>query len=232
MAATTGLIVDPTALSDAVPLALDRALTTLRTNPDALSTANSSGIVNTLVLLRSAPPGTLAVQRASIEALLAATDTLGDTTRAQAAKLKNLIQQASGRRPVAYIQIANEAQRPMALALAERFQEFGYDTPALEMVGDRAPEHTELRVQGKSERGYARWMARIVGRLTNQGNGGKAPGFSTLRNAKPATDTYEVWLGRTLCASGQPLAPGCQGTVQQAFKPKAGAELGYRAPAG
>ncbi len=214
VAATTGLIVDPTALSDAVPLALDRALKTLRSNPVALSTANSSGIVNTLVLLRSAPPGTLAVQQAPIEALLAATDTLGDTTRAQADKLKNLMRQTSGRRPVAYIQVANEAQRPMALALAERFQEFGYDTPALEMVGDRAPEHTELRVQGKSEHGYARWMARVVGRITNQANGGKAPGLATLRNARPATDTYEVWLGRTLCAPGQPLAPGCQGTVQ------------------
>lgn len=214
VAATTSLIVDPTALSDAVPLALDRALKALQSNPDALSTANSSGIVNTLVLLRSASPGTLAVQRASIEALLAATDTLGDTTRAQAGKLKNLIQQASGRRPVAYIQIANEAQRPMALTLAERFQEFGYDTPALELVGDRAPEHTELRVQGKSERGYARWMARAVARIINQANGGKAPGLATLRNARPATDTYEVWLGRTLCVPRQPLAPGCQGTAQ------------------
>ena len=64
---------------------------------------------------------------------------------------------------MAYVQIANDAQRPMAQALVERFHGFGYDTPAVELVGDRAPDHTEIRVQGKSERGYARWMARIVG---------------------------------------------------------------------
>ncbi len=212
--ATTGLIVDPIALSDAVPLALDKALQALHSTSPALNTANSSGIVNTLVLLRSAAPGTLAVQRASIEALLAATEALGDTTRAQADKLRAVMQQAAGRRPVAYIQIANEAQRPMAQALAERFRGFGYDTPGLELVGDRAPDNTEIRVQGKSERGYARWVARVVGQIANQANGGKAPSLTTLRNAKPATDTYEIWLSRTLCAPDQPLAPGCQGTTQ------------------
>ena len=212
--ATTGLIVDPIALSDAVPLALDKALQALRSTSPALTTANSSGIVNTLVLLRSAPPGTLAVQRASIEALLVATEALGDTTRAQADKLRVAMQQATGRRPVAYIQIANEAQRPMAQALAERFRGFGYDAPGLELVGNRAPDNTEIRVQGKSERGYARWVARVVGQIANQANGSKAPSLTTLHNAKPATDTYEIWLSRTLCAPEQPLAPGCQGTAQ------------------
>lgn len=212
--ATTGLIVDPIALSDAVPLALDKALQALHSTSPALTTANSSGIVNTLVLLRSAPPGTLAVQRAPIETLLVATEALGDTTRAQADKLRVLLQQTAARRPVVYLQIANEAQRPMAQALAQRFREFSYDVPGLELVGNRAPDNTEVRVQGKSERGYARWVARVVGQIANQSHGGKAPVLGTLRNARPATDTYEVWLGRTLCAPGNELAPGCQGTVQ------------------
>lgn len=212
--ATTGLIVDPIALSDAVPLALDKALQALHSTSPALTTANSSGIVNTLVLLRSAPPGTLVVQRASIEALLVATEALGDTTRAQADKLRVVMQQAAARHPVVYIQIANEAQRPMAQALAQRFREFGYDVPGLELVGNRASDNTEIRVQGKSERGYARWVARVVGQIANQANGGKAPSLTTLRNARPATDTYEIWLSRTLCAPERPLAPGCQGTVQ------------------
>ena len=69
-------------------------------------------------------------------------------------------------------------------------------------------------MQGKSERGYARWVAKVVGEIANRSHGGTAPSLSTLRNAKPATDTYEVWLGRTLCAPGSDLAPGCQGTVQ------------------
>ncbi|MEP6964751.1 MAG: TIR domain-containing protein [Polaromonas sp.] len=214
VAATTGLIVDPIALSDAVPLALDKALQALHSTSPALTAANSSGIVNTLVLLRSAPPGTLAAQRVSIEALLMATEGLGDTTRAQADKVRGLMQQAAGRRPVIYLQIANEAQRPMAQALAQRFRDFGYDVPGLELVGVRAPDNTEVRVQGKSERGYARWVAGVVGQIANRSNGGKAPSLSTLHNAKPATDTYEVWLGRTLCAPGSELAPGCQGTVQ------------------
>jgi len=106
---------------------------------------------------------------------------------------------------VSYIQIANEAQRPIADAMAARFRSFGYDAPAIEMVGDRAPGRTELRVQGKSDRGYARWIAKVIAEVS-----GSAAAASTLRGAAPHADTYEIWLDRDLCApAGRQLA-GCR----------------------
>ncbi|APW38025.1 hypothetical protein RD110_13160 [Rhodoferax koreense] len=208
VSATTGLIVDAPALSDAVPLALDKALGLLQAGTP-LDNAASSGIVNTLVLLQSASPGTLTVERAGVEALLAATRPLGETTRAQAARVQLLLNQAADRQPVAYLQIADEVQRPLAEALAARLRKFGYQVPGIEMVGERAPAATEVRAQGKSDQGFARWISRAVGEL-----GGQPARLSTLRNARPTTDTYEVWLGRGLCAPGTPAAPGCKGTVQ------------------
>jgi tetratricopeptide (TPR) repeat protein len=206
IAATTGLIVEAPALSDAAPLALEKALATLRRGP-SLDTAASSGIVNTLVLLQSALPGTLQAQREPIEALLAATQAMGETTRAQAARLGALLQQSTGKKPVAFLQIANEQQRPIAEALAERFRNFGYEVPAIASAGERAPQRTELRVQGRSERGFARWLLRVVGELA-----GADAEVQTLRAARPGGDTYEVWLGKDLCATD--VVPGCAGTAR------------------
>ena len=210
VAATTGLIVDGEALSDAAPLALRKALDTFtQAQGGTLASAASSGVVNTLVLLRSASPATLKLNRPLIDALLEQVQTLGATSREQAAALKALVDQTAQRRPLVYLQIANEAQRPLAEALARRFATAGYDVPALEVVGDKAPARSEVRAQGKSERGLARWVLRVVGDLAGQ------PAVpASLRNARPSTDTYEVWLGRDLCATGQPAAPGCQGTAR------------------
>jgi len=203
--ATTGLIVDPDALSDAAPLAIAKALAVLRAGGGALPASAASGVVNTLVLLQSAPPGTLVANRASIEALVDAAGAVGETTRQQAAKVAGLLAAAPQRRPVAYLQIANEAQRPLAEALAAKLRSFGYDAPGIELVGSRAPQRTEVRVQGNSERGYARWVGRNVDTIT-----GAAPKFSTLRNAKPKVDTYEIWLARDLCQPGGTMIDGCK----------------------
>ena len=207
--ATTSLVIDPDAVSDAVPLALARALDTLRARggAGALTQSGSSGIVNTLVLLQSALPATLEAQRRPIEDLLAATQSLGEHTRQHAARVSELLQRAATRKPVAYIQIANEAQRPIADAMATRFRTFGYDAPAIESVGARAPSRTELRVQGKSDRGLARWIAKVIGETT-----GEAPAVSTLRNARPSADAFEVWLDRDLCANGGRQVAGCKAT--------------------
>ncbi len=202
--ATTSLVVDPEALSDAVPLAVDKALAALR-GPGTLSVGASSGVVNTLVLLQSALPGTLVQHRRAIEELLAAAAPIGDYTRQQAAKVRELLQQAAGRKPIAYIQIANEAQRPLAEAVAVRMRSFGYDAPAIELVGERAPAATELRVQGKSDRSYARWVTKAVAELTEG-----QPSVSLLRNARPQRDTYEIWLGRDLCAPGGRQLAACK----------------------
>ncbi len=200
--ATTSLVVDPEAISDAVPLAVAKALDVLRAG--AAAPGDASGIVNTLVLLQTALPGTLQSHRAQIVELLAATRSSGETTRAHAARVRELLELAATRRAVTFIQIANEAQRPIATALAARFERFGYDSPGIELVGNRAPSRIELRVQGKSDRGFARWLERVVGEIAD-----RAPAVVTLRNASPKVDTYEIWLDRALCAPGGRMLPAC-----------------------
>jgi hypothetical protein len=204
--ATTSLVLDPQALSDAVPFAVRKASQVLKGGPAGLGASASSGVVNTLVLLQSALPGTLKVNRSEIEQLLDAAEPLGDYTAKQAGKVRELLRQAATRHPVAYLQIANEAQRPIAEALALKLRSFGYEAPAIELVGARAPETTQVRVQGKSDRSYARWVAKVVGEAVNA-----HPATSGLHNAKPKTDTYEIWLGRSLCAPGGLAVAGCKG---------------------
>jgi TIR domain/TPR repeat len=203
--ATTSLVLDPQALSDAVPIAIARALQVASAGPSGMNAAASSGLINTLVLLQSALPGTLQVNRAAIEELLAAALPLGDYTALQAGKVRELLKQAGTRHPLAYIQIANEAQRPIAEALALKMRSFGYDSPGIELVGERAPEVTQLRVQGKSDRSYARWVRKVVAQAVNA-----QPAVSALRNAKPGVDSYEIWLGRQLCAPGGRVLATCK----------------------
>jgi hypothetical protein len=191
VSATTRLVVEPEDLSDAVPIAVARALQALRAPP--LAARESSGVINTLVLLQSALPGTLTSHRGEIEELLAAADGAGDYTRQQAAKVRQQLQQALQRKPVGYLQIANEAQRPMADRIVQRLRASGYAAPAVEVVGARAPAHTELRVQGKSDRAYSRWIAKVINDVT-----GATAAVSPLRSAQPKVDTYEIWLGRDL----------------------------------
>ena len=202
--ATTSLVLDRQALSDAVPIAVKKATQVLKNGLAGLDASASSGVVNTLVLLQSALPGTLLGNRQAIEALLGAAEPLGDYTAKQAGKVRDLLGQAAARRPVAYLQIANEAQRPIAEALAARLRSFGYEAPGIELVGDRAPDATQVRVQGKSDRSYARWVRKIVAEAIDA-----QPASSGLRNAKPRTDTYEIWLGRALCAPGGRRVAGC-----------------------
>ena len=191
ISATTGLLVEPDDLSDAVPIAVARALQALRAPP--LVPRESSGVINTLVLLQGALPATLASNRAGIEELLAAADGAGDYTRQQAAKVRQQLQQALQSKPVGYLQIASEAQRPMAARIVARLRAAGYAAPAIELVGTRAPARTELRVQGRSDRAYARWVGKLITDVT-----GATPVVSPLRSAQPKVDTYEIWLGRDL----------------------------------
>ena len=195
IAATTTLVTEPDLLSDAVPLAVDKALNRLDADQGKLSAAVQSGVVNTLVLLQNALPGTLVVNRPDIERLLKRAAPIGKYTATQAEKVQALLNDAAERRPMAFIQIANEAQRPMAEALAVRLRAAGYDAPAIERVGAaRAPASSQIRVQGKSDRGFARWLAKVVGEAD-----GEAVAVQTLRNAKPRTDTFEIWFDRDLC---------------------------------
>ena len=201
--ATTSLVIDPDLISDAVPLAVGAALERLDASHGKLTTALQSGVVNTLVLLQQASPATLLVNRADIERLLKRASPTGKFTAAQAEKVQAQINAAADQRPVAFIQIANEAQRPIAEALAVRLRAAGYDAPGIELVAGRSPSRSEVRVQGKSERGFARWLAKVV----RDADGETVP-VQTLRNAKPATDTFEIWFDRDLCTA-QRTVPQC-----------------------
>ncbi len=206
ISATTSLVVDPELLSDAVPLAVAQAQAVLARPRSTLAGADTSGVVNTLVLLQSALPGTLELNRGAITLLIASARSLGPTTRQHADKVSELLKTAAQRRPLAYLQIAAEAQRPIAQALALRFEAAGYESPPIEVVGNRAPARTEVRVQGKSERGFARWVTKLVTEAVEA-----EPRVSTLRAARPQADTYEIWLARDLCAPGGRALAACAG---------------------
>ena len=81
----------------------------------------------------------------------------------------------------------------------------GYAAPGIELVGDRAPLKTEVRVQGKSDRSYARWVTKVVAEVVDAQTSANA-----LRNAKPKTDTFEIWFDRALCAPGGRQLAGCK----------------------
>ena len=93
--------------------------------------------------------------------------------------------------------------RPIAEALAARLRSFGSEAPGIERVAGRAPDVAQVRVQGKSDRSYARLVRKIVADAIDA-----QPASSRLRNARPRTDTYEIWLGRALCAPGGRVVAG------------------------
>ena len=209
ISATTSLVLDPLALSDAVPIAVSIALAKAaqlaRGGQAGLDASASSGVINTLVLLQSALPGTLQVNRLAIAQLLDAAEPLGDYTALQVRKVRELQKAAASRNPVGYIQIANEAQRPIAQTLALRLRAFGYEAPGIELVGDRAPQRTEVRVQGKSDRSYARWVVKVVTEVVNA-----QVSTNALRNPRPNVDTFEIWFDRQLCAPDGRQLVGCK----------------------
>jgi hypothetical protein len=109
--------------------------------------------------------------------------------------------QRGERRPVAFIQIANEAQRPIAEALAVRLRVAGYEAAGIELVGARACEQ-QIACRAR-RRGFARWLAKVV----RDADGG-AVAVQALRNAAPSTDTFEIWFDRDLCTAERNL-PKC-----------------------
>ncbi len=204
IAATTTLVTSPDLLSDAVPIAVDEALARLAGGVNNMSAAAQSGVINTLVLLQSALPGTLSVNSAEIRRLLAQSRPIGAQTSAQADRVQTLLDAAGKLRPHAFIQIANESQRPIAESLAVRLRAAGYDTGAIELSAERAPSRSAVRVQGRSDRGFARWLAKVAGEAD-----GEVVAVQTLRNANPKIDTYEIWFDRDLCARGGRRLAGC-----------------------
>jgi tetratricopeptide (TPR) repeat protein len=205
ISATTSLIVDAALASDAAPLALKAALSIQRNMPgDAADRATAqSGVINTLVLLRSVSPMTLRKHADEVRTLIEVARPNGSQTAEIADEVADRLKTAMAQRPVAWIQIANEAQRPLAEQLAQRLRDAGYDAPGLENVGDRSPAtRSEIRTQGNSDQALARWEAHVMRKL-DLGD----PKLTVLRKASPKVDTYEIWFDRALCVTR--VVAGC-----------------------
>lgn len=205
LAASTALTIDPAAAAEALPSAVALARRALATAPQAESTAQ--GITSTLALLERASPASLRAVQPALRALLGelAASPLAGAQREAALRLSAALQRSFTRRPVAYLQIARESQRPIAERLAQRLADAGYATPGIELTGEaRAPARPSLRIQGASDPDLARWCQRALEEAAG------APAESAvLRRAQPPTDTYELWLDKTLCAPGGRQLPGC-----------------------
>jgi hypothetical protein len=203
LSAASALAIAPDLNSDTVPGAIDRAETSVLQHRGSPGVAQARQV--TLSLLQAASPLTLALNRQAILRLLDATAVLGPDARLAAEQVHKRVAAITRLpRPVVYLQIAHEAQRPVALQLAARLTADGWVTPELDVVHERAPERTEVRSQGTSHQGLARWLRQLTSETT-----GEAADLSPLRRAAPAGDVYEVWLDKDLCVAPKRLVPGC-----------------------
>ncbi|WP_374566262.1 TIR domain-containing protein [Ideonella sp.] len=205
LAASTSLTLDPAGAAEALPSAITQARRALSSAPQAEATRQ--GLDATLALLERASPSSLREVRAPLQALLGelAASPLAPSTAGAASRLTSAIERSAQRRPVAYLQIARESQRPIAQALAQRLAAAGYVTPAIELTGEaRAPAKPSLRVQGASDPDLARWCQKAL-----EDAAGAPVELAFLRRAQPATDTYEIWFDKALCAPGGRSLPAC-----------------------
>lgn len=205
LAASTSLTLDPSGAAEALPSAIAQARRALRSAPQA--DATRQGVEATLALLERASPSSLRAVQDPLQALLGELQAspLAAATSAATARLGSAVDSQSLRRPVAYLQIARESQRPIAESLAQRLAAAGYVTPSIEVTGEaRAPERPSLRAQGASDPALARWCQRLLEEAV-----GAPAELAYLRRAQPATDTYEIWFDKGLCAPGGRHLPTC-----------------------
>lgn len=205
LAASTSLTLDPAGAAEALPSAIAQARRALHSAPQAEATRQGLGA--TLALIERASPSSLREVQAPLQALLGelAASPLAPATAEASSRLASALERTAQRRPVAYLQIARESQRPIAQALAQRLAAAGYVTPAIELTGEaRAPTKPSLRVQGASDPDLARWCQKAL-----EDAAGAPVELVFLRRAQPATDTYEIWFDKALCAPGGRSLPAC-----------------------
>ncbi|HSI56721.1 MAG TPA: hypothetical protein VLA16_04140, partial [Ideonella sp.] len=203
LATTTALTLDPALAADTLPAAIRSATAALRSAPAADVT--QQGLASTLALLERASPSTLRENDGALQALLRTAAAAGGTVDASVQRLRGALARSQRSRPVVYIQIADERQRPVAQALIAQLAAAGYTTPAIENTGPaRAPDQPAVRSQGASDPDLARWCQRVLSAAV-----GAPASLGVLRNARATTDTYELWFDKALCAPGGRSAPGC-----------------------
>lgn len=192
-AAASELALRPALASDALAFLLPLAQAAARGEANE---AGRDGVLATLTVLQAASPATLREQAEATLPLLTAAPALGSVFAEAATRVRQATAQRVSRRPQVYLQLASDAQRPLAEKIAARMREAGYKVPAFEITGgQRAPERTQLRSQGASSLGLARWCAQATREDT-----GAPVVLQALRNARPDTDTFELWLARSLAA--------------------------------
>lgn len=197
MAATAGLIKDPAVFSDAVTLALQRALA-MQTSGKGLAPGEVDGVYNTLVLANAALPATLNRVAVNALALADAASTIGEETRAQAEKLKATLAAGRDRKPRVYVQFSGLAHKPVAERTVVQLIRAGYTAAAaVEDMGAKQPQRAELRVRGLSDRPVARELAALADGALGTRTQVQAINERSARGG--ATDTYEVWLDAELC---------------------------------
>ncbi|RZS52332.1 tetratricopeptide repeat protein [Sphaerotilus mobilis] len=191
--------------SDVLPLAVERAEANLLHR--AGTAAVTEAARHTLTLLGEASPLTLALHRQAVLRFVDAAAVLGPEARQQGEQVRERITGFTRvPQPVIYIQLADEVQRPLAMRLATQLAEAGWRVPALAVVGDQAPSRTELRSQGTSHQGLARWVRRLASDQV-----GQTADLVHLRQARPSGDVYELWLDQDLCRAGARQVNGCPG---------------------
>jgi len=200
VAATQELLADGDAFSDAVTLAVSRALRILQPSRVPMSDARASGVVNTLELLQQALPATLNRQRGEIEKLLQGARGIGADTAKRAEFLAARLQAAQDQRPRLYVRIAAVAQRAAVQAMLDSVPAGAFDVQPIEVRPGDPPARPELRAVGLSDRATARAEA-AVRRLTLVGVA------ASPRQKKANNDIYVVWIDAGLCTTRQ--APGC-----------------------
>ncbi|MDP4301467.1 tetratricopeptide repeat protein [Leptothrix discophora] len=191
--------------SDVLPMAVERAEANLLHRAGSAAVAEAARY--TLGLLEQASPLTLVLHRQAVLRFVDTAAVLGPEARAQAEQVRERITGYTRLpQPIVYIQLADEAQRPLAMRLATQLAEAGWRVPELALVGDQAPSRTEIRSQGASHQGLARWMRRM-----SSDQVGQTADLVHLRLARPAGDVYELWLDRDLCRPGARQVDGCPG---------------------
>lgn len=207
LAAASALTLDPALAAEALPAALKQAEALRAPATDASA---REGLRATLDLTGRASPSTLRRSAPTLERLLPGVmlQTPGPVA-GQARSIESTLSLQRPRPPVAYIQIADESQRALATRLAQRLRASGYEVPEVERVGDqRAPARAAMRAQGGSDPDLGRWCRQVMQELI-----GEPVDYQTLRQARPATDTYELWFDRGLCRTDARMRPACSATT-------------------
>jgi hypothetical protein len=106
--------------------------------------------------------------------------------------------------PIIYIRIARENQLPEVKQIQDKLSTLGYQVPAIECVGVRAPQHTQLRFFVRTDEGPA--MRQILSQLRSVGVDINEQ-YIKIASGRPQAlrpNQFELWFGQDYVAGGAP----------------------------